>query len=1175
MTQGTDSSGPGLALDTNDCDEQRGFSTTMKSRFWVGGIWAVVALIAAGDATCCADDNVGTTALKVHLPAAPTLQPVSELFDEAILADNVFAVRRHSAGLSQTELYDYLLTWVLPSETHATIRMQGDFTQTGPAPVAKIDATAEHRLGGGIVSPVFDLLDVAKRENRLAELLNTVDAIPEPNTDDQQRAVAAMRTLLQFELGNTDESTKSLDRLSHLVRTSRAVEISDMWPETLVVYRSVVRKVTSPGFDDLLVYLFSQRTQRDVPGNALVWHSQIAALAGQNGHRESLVPSDAAEANSELTQWVPSSLRRAQTRGQGLAAARWARAGSQVYKITGHNDDYLFFCCPLTGDYEVECDVTTSATQAMTAGTFLGNDGVGPHMWVGTFRNSASRIESKVKLSGVDEWIHYRSKVRDGVATVSLNGLQVHVEQIGTKPDPWFAVRNWWRMHSAARDIKISGSPIILDSVELSAATDLRGWFPYYEESAGIPGAVWEHQPEHASSGQILGHRSALADTFCESLLAYQRPLDSVGSIEYEFFYEPGKTEVHPALDRMVFCLQPDGVRIHWLTDGALDRTNVSPENLSELLPRQDAASPLPLQIGKWNKLTIAVNKQVAKLHLNGQLICDCDIDASNDRIFGLFHYADQTETRVKNITMRGNWPRTLPAMNEQELADHRATQLDADLQKLRGVFTHDFAKDGVPERFFNPVHIQPNGTVETRQDGLFIRRPGGGPWFDIHVNLPFMVHGDFDIEMEFRQFNAVGDEHGCIMLVVQLDDEKQQQCRLLRIRNELQRQELHSSLSEIHKDGGRSFSSRMPKKSEALSGRLRLARRGTTLYYLFAENDSSVFRVLETEEISGNPSAPDGLHFHTMCNGKGETSVLWKSITVRAERLTMKPDPNARPPINLYSINTDGTNLRKLAVPSKGFIQVGSGEWSSDGTKLVGDMSDGGIDTSRIVIMDSDGGDMKDLGPGCMPSLSPDNEEIVFSQPSTGIMRMKADGSARTLISASGWGTQWSPDGKYVAWAAGNNVVLLNTKTNQRSQLLTAEQLAQFGYVYWNFGWSQNSKSIAFKARKRDATGFVVAVADVDSATGFVVVYDGPDHINEEFTMNPDGQQVLISLKLQAASTAKLFIVNRSAPGVLKLLPGQPESWNIPGGDWSPDGKQIAFSAFTPPQPVEWKSTE
>ncbi|MDA1231511.1 MAG: DUF1583 domain-containing protein [Planctomycetota bacterium] len=1108
-----------------------------------------------------------------RVDAADAASAIAALFDESILASNVATVCTRAALLDDADRFDALIHWVLPSETHATIRMQGDFTQTNPAPVARIDSTAEHRRGGGIVSPVFDLLDVAKRTNRLAELLDKVDAI-EPNTEEQQRAVAAMRTLLHLELGQTNESVKSNDRLSNLVRISDAAKMSEMWPETLVVYRCVVRKMTAPGIDDLLAWLFAHRTQRDVPANALVWHSQIAALAGLNGHRESGASSDAAEASSELTLWIPSSLRRAQTRGQCLAAARWARVGSQVDKVTGHNDDYLFFRCPLTGDYEVECDVSASATQAMTAGTFLGNDGAGPHLWLGTFRNSASRIESQVRLSGIDEWIRHRSVVRNGVVTFSMNGLNAHVEHIGAKPDPWFAVRNWWRMHSAARDIKISGSPVIPDAVELSAATDLRGWFSYYEESVGIPGAVWEHLPEHGSSGQILGHGGVPAGTFNESLLAYQRPLDSVGSIEYEFLYELGKTEVHPALDRMVFCLKPEGVRIHWLTDGQFDRTDVSPENLSELLPRQNATLPLPFRPGKWNKLTIAVTEQRVTLLLNDQSICGCDLEASNDRIFGLFHFSDQTEARVRNVMLRGNWPLTLPEPIEQELTDHRPVQLDEDLVKLQDVFQHDLAKADVPNRFFNPVQIQPEGTVEPRRDGLFIRRPGGGPWFDIHVNLPFMVHGDFDIEMGFAEFNAVGDEHGCIMIVVQLGDEKQQQCRLLRIRNELQRQELQSSLSKIHKDGGRSCSATMTKKTEASSGRLRMARRGKTLYYLFAENDSSVFRILQTEEFSASPSVSDGLHFHTMCNGKGETSVLWKSITIRAERLTLKPDPAARPPINLYMINTDGSNLRTLAAPAKGFIQVGSGEWSSDGTKLIGDMSDGGIETSRIVIMNSDGSDMRVLGPGCMPSLSPDNKEIVFSQPSMGIMKMKADGSGRTQIDVKGWGTQWSPDGKTIAWATGNNVVLLDVKTNQRSQLLTAAQSAQIGYVYWNLGWSQNSKSIAFKARKRDASGFVVAVAGVEPATGFGVVYDGQDHINEEFTMSPDGQQVLISLKRQEASTAKLFIVDRDVPGDLKLLPGQPESWHIPGGDWSPDGKTIAFSASMPPQPVEWPLT-
>ena len=98
--------------------------------------------------------------------------------------------------------------------------------------------------------------------------------------------------------------------------------------------------------------------------------------------------------------------------------------------------------------------------------------------------------------------------------------------------------------------------------------------------------------------------------------------------------------------------------------------------------------------------------------------------------------------------------------------------------------------------------------------------------------------------------------------------------------------------------------------------------------------------------------------------------------------------------------------------------------------------------------------------------------------------------------------------------------MVLLDLKTNKRSKLLTAEQSAQFSYIYWNLGWSQNSKSIAFKARKRDASGFVVAVSDADSATGFGVVYDGPDHINEEFSLSPDGRNVLISLKLHGGTS-------------------------------------------------------
>jgi Protein of unknown function (DUF1583)/WD40-like Beta Propeller Repeat len=113
------------------------------------------------------------------------------------------------------------------------------------------------------------------------------------------------------------------------------------------------------------------------------------------------------------------------------------------------------------------------------------------------------------------------------------------------------------------------------------------------------------------------------------------------------------------------------------------------------------------------------------------------------------------------------------------------------------------------------------------------------------------------------------------------------------------------------------------------------------------------VYRLLETEEISDRPSVPDGLHFHTMCSGAGETSVIWKSFTLRAERLSLKPDPNAKPQVNLFTMKSDGTDIRLLAKPRPGFTQLGSFEWSADGKKLIGDTSQGDVEMSRIPFLE------------------------------------------------------------------------------------------------------------------------------------------------------------------------------------------------------------------------------
>ena len=80
------------------------------------------------------------------------------------------------------------------------------------------------------------------------------------------------------------------------------------------------------------------------------------------------------------------------------------------------------------------------------------------------------------------------------------------------------------------------------------------------------------------------------------------------GVLEYEFYYVPGKTLVHPALDRLAFLLDPEGVKVHWLTDGLYDRTGLSPANVA-VEAKTGAARGVPLKANAWNRMSVALRE--------------------------------------------------------------------------------------------------------------------------------------------------------------------------------------------------------------------------------------------------------------------------------------------------------------------------------------------------------------------------------------------------------------------------------------------------------------------------------------------------------------------------------------------------------------------------------------
>ncbi len=100
-----------------------------------------------------------------------------------------------------------------------------------------------------------------------------------------------------------------------------------------------------------------------------------------------------------------------------------------------------------------------------------------------------------------------------------------------------------------------------------------------------------------------------------QSLLQYLRPMSNDEKVEYEFYYEPGKFEVHPTLGRTAFLLRPEGIQRHWMTEP--DTSWKTPADNHFPI---EGAQPLKLQAGQWNRVSIETLTDRIKISVNGQV---------------------------------------------------------------------------------------------------------------------------------------------------------------------------------------------------------------------------------------------------------------------------------------------------------------------------------------------------------------------------------------------------------------------------------------------------------------------------------------------------------------------------------------------------------------------------
>jgi hypothetical protein len=275
----------------------------------------------------------------------------------------------------------------------------------------------------------------------------------------------------------------------------------------------------------------------------------------------------------------------------------------------------------------------------------------------------------------------------DNLHTIEISGDSVRVKINGTEATldertdsmPFVGMFFYGNVVTEVADIQIDGNPTIPREVKL-IAPQLRGWScPILGGrmlGAHLPLAPTDdadavkqrHEVELAEAKQRTtwyvrdgelrtGDQTMTTNPGSQRHIQYLRPLLDGESIDYDFFYEDGKQEAHPAIGRVALLLRPEGVKLRWLPQ-TRSLESYQLEALHEVAPEEVIGDGQPeLLEGEWNQVQLTAEGSQVVVKVNGKAVCR--FTTSLDQRFGLLAEKERS-CRIRDMTLTGPWPKTL-----------------------------------------------------------------------------------------------------------------------------------------------------------------------------------------------------------------------------------------------------------------------------------------------------------------------------------------------------------------------------------------------------------------------------------------------------------------------------------------------------------------------------------